>query len=311
MELIFHEKQYGSLCAQHCLNNLLQDNNFSVTDLADIARALDDTERNRMAEAGFNTIEYQNFLQQPSSNFDDSGFFSIQVIESALRCYSLDLLTFTSSDAYCQQIRSDPLLAKAFVCNFHQHWFTIRKLGNQWFNLNSILNSPELISDTYLTLFLKQLQTEGYSIFIVRGTLPSCEADEILAIYPAVQTNKSQVFKESDQRSDKFNASDPELQWALQQSLISDEEEDASLQRALQLSSLEIDRSQVPLSYQLTNSTKAAPISTQNNSSTLSSRVDETLSAAEIANPEEVRKRRLAYLDKTNTANITAPGDQN
>nr|ADD00649.1 ataxin 3 variant e [Homo sapiens] len=29
MESIFHEKQEGSLCAQHCLNNLLQGEYFS------------------------------------------------------------------------------------------------------------------------------------------------------------------------------------------------------------------------------------------------------------------------------------------
>lgn len=31
----------------------------------------------------------------------------------------------------------------------------------QWFNLNSLLTGPELISDTYLALFLAQLQQEG------------------------------------------------------------------------------------------------------------------------------------------------------
>lgn len=33
----------------------------------------------------------------------------------------------------------------------------------QWFNLNSLLTGPELISDTYLALFLAQLQQEGTS----------------------------------------------------------------------------------------------------------------------------------------------------
>jgi hypothetical protein len=50
---------------------------------------------------------------------------------------------------------------KAYICNFRQHWFCVRKLGNQWFNLNSLLTGPELISNTYLSLFLTQLQQEG------------------------------------------------------------------------------------------------------------------------------------------------------
>ena len=61
---------------------------------------------------------------------------------------------------------------------------TIRKLGSQWFNLNSILSGPELLSDTYLSLFLAQLQTDKYSIFIVVGDLPSCEADKVLSLAP-------------------------------------------------------------------------------------------------------------------------------
>lgn len=35
---IYHEKQEGSLCAQHALNNLLQGDYFSAVDLATIAQ---------------------------------------------------------------------------------------------------------------------------------------------------------------------------------------------------------------------------------------------------------------------------------
>jgi hypothetical protein len=52
---------------------------------------------------------------------------------------------------------------QAFICNYRDHWFTIRRLGRQWFNLNSLLTGPELISDTYLAMFLAQLQQEGNS----------------------------------------------------------------------------------------------------------------------------------------------------
>ena len=45
MEAIFHEQQDGSLCAQHCLNSLLQGQYYTAVDLADIARQLDDEER--------------------------------------------------------------------------------------------------------------------------------------------------------------------------------------------------------------------------------------------------------------------------
>lgn len=44
--VIYHEKQEpdSSLCAQHCLNSLLQDHIFEATDLADLARQLDELE---------------------------------------------------------------------------------------------------------------------------------------------------------------------------------------------------------------------------------------------------------------------------
>uniref|UniRef100_A0A673HXI5 ubiquitinyl hydrolase 1 n=1 Tax=Sinocyclocheilus rhinocerous TaxID=307959 RepID=A0A673HXI5_9TELE len=145
MESIFHEKQEGSLCAQHCLNNLLQGEYFSPVELSAIAQQLDEEERVRMAEGGVQTEEYRTFLQQPSGNMDDSGFFSIQ-----------------------------------------------------WFNLNSLLTGPELISDTYLALFLAQLQQEGYSIFVIRGSLPECEADQILRIMRVEQQQRPKLIGEDE-----------------------------------------------------------------------------------------------------------------
>lgn len=58
---------------------------------------------------------------------------------------------------YCLHFRQQT----AYICNMKEHWFTIRKIGFQWFNLNSLLSGPELISDTYLSLFIIQLLQEG------------------------------------------------------------------------------------------------------------------------------------------------------
>jgi ataxin-3 len=35
----------------------------------------------------------------------------------------------------------------AFICNLRGRWFTVRKLGYQWFILNSLLNGAQLIGD--------------------------------------------------------------------------------------------------------------------------------------------------------------------
>lgn len=69
MEYIFHETQEGLLCAQHCLNSLLQGDYYSAPDLANIAMELDAMEQ---------TIQNPSSSHE-SSNYDDTGYFSIQV----------------------------------------------------------------------------------------------------------------------------------------------------------------------------------------------------------------------------------------
>ncbi|XP_011891287.1 PREDICTED: putative ataxin-3-like protein [Cercocebus atys] len=203
MDFIFHEKQEGFLCAQHCLNNLLQGEYFSPVELASIAHQLDEEERMRMAEGGVTSEEYRAFLQQPSENMDDSGFFSIQ-----------------------------------------------------WFNLNSLLAGPELISDICLANFLTQLQQEAYSVFVVKGDLPDCEADQLLQIISVEEMdrpklNGKKLAKEKDHKvyktilekvseeSDESGTSDQEeqdFQRALELSRQETNKEDEDLRRAIELS---------------------------------------------------------------------------
>uniref|UniRef100_A0A2K5F646 ubiquitinyl hydrolase 1 n=1 Tax=Aotus nancymaae TaxID=37293 RepID=A0A2K5F646_AOTNA len=92
MEFIFHEKQEGSLCAQHCLNNLFQGEYFSPVELASTAHQLDEEERMRMAEGGVSSEDYRAFLQQPSGNMDDTGFFSIQDMPLSLAGFPVNPL---------------------------------------------------------------------------------------------------------------------------------------------------------------------------------------------------------------------------
>ncbi|KAK9499248.1 hypothetical protein O3M35_002318 [Rhynocoris fuscipes] len=231
MEAIFHEKQQGSLCAQHCLNALLQGPYFTPVDLATLAQRMDEEERMRMAESGVDSDDYQKFIQQPSGNMDDSGYFSVQVISSALEVWGLELVPYNSSEPLATEAQQQPENMVAYICNYRDHWFTIRKLGHQWFNLNSLLSGPQLISTTYLAIFLAQLQQEGYSIFVVRGGLPPCNADDLLKVTPAVQVTKP-VLKPSR------SPSETELQKAIKLSLGEsiNEEEDDEIEKAIRLS---------------------------------------------------------------------------
>ncbi|XP_057395196.1 ataxin-3 isoform X2 [Balaenoptera acutorostrata] len=349
MESIFHEKQEGSLCAQHCLNNLLQGEYFSPVELSSIAHQLDEEERMRMAEGGVTSEDYRTFLQQPSGNMDDSGFFSIQgwnphplqwkrgflttgppgkslqlcswcqftfahliaftfclysclvhlllrwlpwrVISNALKVWGLELILFNSPEY--QRLRIDPINERSFICNYKEHWFTVRKLGKQWFNLNSLLTGPELISDTYLALFLAQLQQEGYSIFVVKGDLPDCEADQLLQMVRVQQTHRPKLIGEELAQLKEQRVQKTDLERVLEANdgsgMLDADEED--LQRALALSRQEID-----LEDEEADLRRAIQLSMQGTSRNICQ--DSPQTSGTHLTSEELRKRREAYFEK-------------
>uniref|UniRef100_A0A8C0V9S1 ubiquitinyl hydrolase 1 n=1 Tax=Cyanistes caeruleus TaxID=156563 RepID=A0A8C0V9S1_CYACU len=285
--------QEGSLCAQHCLNNLLQGEYFSPVELSSIAQQLDEEERMRMAEGGVSSEEYRTFLQ-PSVNMDDSGFFSIQVISNALKVWGLELILFNSPEY--QRLGIDPINEKSFICNYKEHWFTVRKLGKQWFNLNSLLMGPELISDTYLALFLAQLQQEGYSIFVVKGDLPDCEADQLLQMIRVQQMQRPKLIGEEAAqlpRSDVDQAI--EVNHPFDGTGMLDEDEE-NFQRALALSRQEIDMEDEEADLR-----RAIQLSMQGLSGSLPQNVPQSSHSSQThsLSSEELRRRRQAYFEKT------------
>ncbi|NWR34448.1 ATX3 protein, partial [Tachuris rubrigastra] len=296
--------QEGSLCAQHCLNNLLQGEYFSPVELSSIAQQLDEEERMRMAEGGVSSEEYRTFLQQqPSVNMDDSGFFSIQVISNALKVWGLELILFNSPEY--QRLGIDPINEKSFICNYKEHWFTVRKLGKQWFNLNSLLMGPELISDTYLALFLAQLQQEGYSIFVVKGDLPDCEADQLLQMIRVQQMQRPKLIGEEAAQSRDQRLPRSDVDQAIEVNHPFDgtgmlDEDEENFQRALALSRQEIDmedeeadlRRAIQLSMQGSRRSELSGSLPQNAPQSSHSSQTESLSS------EELRRRRQAYFEK-------------
>ncbi|RUO97081.1 ataxin-3-like protein [Jimgerdemannia flammicorona] len=186
MDLVPHihfEKQEGNLCLQHALNALLQGPYFTAVDLAEIARKLDEDEQDVVAPR-----------DQPreSANYDDSGFFSIQVFTLCfIRHYHVDVnvcgwfrvhRTHQSDFALAHHHRDE----LAFICNLQEHWYTLRRfaLPSRWYNLNSMLDGAEWISETYLGMMLRQIESEGYSIFVIRGLSPTSPADDLAATLP-------------------------------------------------------------------------------------------------------------------------------
>lgn len=204
---------------------MLQGAYFTPIDLSTLAHKMDEAERQRMAENGEESEDYQRFLQQPSGNMDDSGYFSVQVISSALEVWGLELVPYSSTDQRVKHVFENPCEMKAFICNYKDHWFTIRKIGVRWFNLNSLLSKPQPISNTYLSLFLAQLKNEGYSIFVVFGELPPSDADQAL-----MNSNVNSYTDNPDLSPDESD-----LNRAIQLSLEMPND-DSDLDRAIQLS---------------------------------------------------------------------------
>eukprot|EP00053_Salpingoeca_punica_P003974 m.46334 g.46334 ORF g.46334 m.46334 type:complete len:195 (-) comp12526_c0_seq3:288-872(-) len=168
--MVFHERQEGALCAQHALNSLLQGAYYTAVDLADLARTLDEREREQLAAGDYSSPAYLRSLQADSQNMDDSGFFSVQVISEALRQWNLTIEPIKSEA--CAAALVTPENENAFICNFEEHWFTLRKIDGEWYNLDSQFQQPAKVSQLHLGLLLAELQQAGYSVYVVRGDLP-------------------------------------------------------------------------------------------------------------------------------------------
>ena len=174
MESLFYfERQEGQLCAQHCLNNLLQGKYFSAVELSEIACRLDQQEASILQGSTGSRPNGQG----ASQNMDDSGFFSLQVIEEALRVWNVQLTPYKQSKFYGT---NDPLDAFAFLCNLDQHWFCLRRFALTWFQFDSMKPAPVQLSDLHLSLFVTQLLESGYYVWSVETPLPPCEADDVM-----------------------------------------------------------------------------------------------------------------------------------
>ncbi|KAF9581205.1 Ataxin-3 [Lunasporangiospora selenospora] len=181
---IFHEQQEGNLCAQHCLNALLQGPYFTAIDLAELARQLDQQEQIALGDTSGRPTK--------SQNMDDSGFFSIQVLSHALTIWNTQITPWGSEEV--RDAKAAPEREKAFICNLDQHWYTLRRFGpstERWYDLNSLHPTPRHMSSTFLGMTLSQLEAEGYSIFVVRPLSATSSTTTV------VETSPTEPIRES------------------------------------------------------------------------------------------------------------------
>ena len=171
------------LCAQHALNALLQGQFYDASQLAQIATELDQLEA---SELGLSQADIAA-RDRSSLNMDDTGFFSVSVLERALQVWGISISSWRSAE---MRSRHDtPEREAAFVLNLDSHWFTIRSFGTTskfWYNLNSFLAEPQWIGNNYLGTLLHTAESAGYSVFVVQASegsaghgLRESDADQI------------------------------------------------------------------------------------------------------------------------------------
>jgi len=139
-----------------------------------IAQHIDTEERALLAEGGVENRNFLTFATEESANVSLSGMFSIQVLSAALDIYGISVIPLASLEG--SGARISPQDEWGFLCNLEEHWLAVRKVNDSsWWNFNSLFPAPRPLTSFYLSAFLDSLQTEGYTIFVVRGNPPPSE----------------------------------------------------------------------------------------------------------------------------------------
>jgi ataxin-3 len=78
------------------------------------------------------------------------GNFSIQVLRKALNNFGTDMVRWNSEEGLALTQITPLEEQSAFICNFNDHWFSIRRIKGKFYNLDSMKKKPVIVSDTYL-----------------------------------------------------------------------------------------------------------------------------------------------------------------
>ncbi|XP_069689307.1 josephin-2-like isoform X2 [Periplaneta americana] len=137
---IYHERQVKELCALHALNNLFQERDaFSKTELDAICYSLS-----------------PNVWINPHKSLLGLGNYDINVIMAALQRKGHEAIWFDKrKDPKCLNldnilgfilnVPSDYKLGFVLLPLRRRHWVTIRQIHGTYYNLDSKLESPQLI----------------------------------------------------------------------------------------------------------------------------------------------------------------------
>lgn len=185
--MIYHERQSKQLCALHSLNNLFQSPDaFKKQELDKIC----------------NELAPNNRLFNPHRSIFGLGCYDVNVIISALSKRGYDVVWFDkrkdlSSLPLCDifgfilNIPNTPsstspfnyIPSQARVWSSQKHWITIKKIGPSYYNLDSKLESPQVIGDDaellqYLKVTIPSEQVELLIVMPKKTTTTESQCDQ-------------------------------------------------------------------------------------------------------------------------------------
>jgi len=157
---IYFEKQESDrLCGLHCINSLLQGPFFTISDFSEMAMELDSNERKIISTR-----------QSTNENVDLDGNYNIQVLSMALNRFNSVMTPFKASKIISFLEKGEKV--EGLIFNSSTHWYSIRLINGEWFDLNSSNSQPKIISEFMLHAFIQGSEDVGYTNFIIMNLPP-------------------------------------------------------------------------------------------------------------------------------------------
>ncbi|KAK0174844.1 hypothetical protein PV327_010567 [Microctonus hyperodae] len=160
---IYHERQMKELCALHALNNLFQERGFSKQELDQICYSLS-----------------PDVWINPHKSLLGLGNYDINVIMAALQkkdCEAIwydkrrdpNCLALDNIVGFILNVPTEYKLGFVLLPLKKRHWIALRKIHGVFYNLDSKLDSPQLIgNDLELMNYLKeQISNNENALFLV------------------------------------------------------------------------------------------------------------------------------------------------
>ncbi|CAK9813979.1 Josephin-like protein [Anthophora quadrimaculata] len=187
---IYHEKQVKELCALHALNNLFQERGFSKQELDQICYSLS-----------------PDVWINPHKSLLGLGNYDINVIMAALQQRGREAVWFDKRrdpkclcldniEGFILNVPTEYKLGFVLLPLKRRHWIALKKIHGAFYNLDSKLDSPQLIGkeNDLLTYLKDQIHSKEKELFLV----VSREIDSNQGWLINTYTNREEITESHD-----------------------------------------------------------------------------------------------------------------